>query len=62
MGIMDRLRPGQRVHPRDLRFFWRALREHDLVGTVDEPKLGEVPNPIAIVVNRVRDLLPQLNN
>jgi mitochondrial fission protein ELM1 len=62
MGIMDRLRPGQRVHPRDLRFFWRALREHDLVGTIDEPKLGDVRNPIAIVVNRVRDLLPQLNN
>ena len=26
MAIMDRLRPGQRLYPRDLRFFWDCAR------------------------------------
>ena len=27
MSVMDRLRPGRRLYPRDLRFFWAALKE-----------------------------------
>jgi hypothetical protein len=27
MGVMDRLRPGRRIYPQDLRYFWKALSD-----------------------------------
>ena len=36
IGIMDRIRPGQRLYPQDLRFFWRALAK---IGISEEPSL-----------------------
>jgi hypothetical protein len=30
----DRLRPGERIYPRDLRFFWRAL---EAAGVGEDP-------------------------
>jgi mitochondrial fission protein ELM1 len=33
MALMDRIRPTERTPPRDLRAFWRALKERDLIGS-----------------------------
>jgi mitochondrial fission protein ELM1 len=57
MGLMDRLRPGRRVHPRDLRFFWAALEDNALVGTLEQPHVGAVPDLAADIARRVRELL-----
>ena len=51
------LRPGIRMRPRDLRFFWKALAEEKLVGTVDQPRSGSIPDLNAKVVARVKTLL-----
>jgi hypothetical protein len=59
MGVMDRLRPGQRLRPRDLRFFWAALEEHGFGGTIDAPKASAPPDYAELVADRVRQLLEQ---
>jgi mitochondrial fission protein ELM1 len=59
MSIMDRLHPGQRLYPRDLRFFWAALREHGFAGTLEEPRSSNPPDYAAMVAARVRQLLVQ---
>jgi mitochondrial fission protein ELM1 len=59
MGAMDFLRPGKRVRPRDLRFFWAALEEHGFAGTLDAPKASNPPDYAALVAERVRRLLEQ---
>lgn len=56
-AILDRLRPGKRLFPRDLRFFWAALREHGLGGTLEAPKASHPPDYTALVAGRVRQLL-----
>jgi mitochondrial fission protein ELM1 len=56
-SLMDRVRPGQRVYPRDLRFFWQGLHDLHLVGTVEQPAQGAVPDVMAAVVERVRRLI-----
>jgi len=48
---------GIRMRPRDLRFFWKALAEEKLVGTVDQPRSGSIPDLNAGVVARVTGLL-----
>jgi uncharacterized protein len=53
MDFVDRLRPGRRMRPRDLRFFWRGLREHGLVGT----NFREIPDLTRIVGERIQELL-----
>ena len=57
MEQWDRSHRGQPMHPRDLRFFWTALREQGLAGTVEEPKAGTLPDVAAIAAARVRRLL-----
>jgi len=57
MAVMDRLRPGNRLYPRDLRFFWTALRQQELGGTLEEPKASAPPDYSAEVADRVRRLL-----
>jgi mitochondrial fission protein ELM1 len=57
MAIADRLRPGKRLYPRDLRFFWASLREHGFGGTVDAPGASEPPDFTAEIAERVRRLL-----
>ncbi|HYX47226.1 MAG TPA: ELM1/GtrOC1 family putative glycosyltransferase, partial [Sphingomicrobium sp.] len=37
IAVADRLRPGGRLRPRDLRFFWASLREHGFWGTIEAP-------------------------
>lgn len=55
--LWDSLRPGKRLRPRDLRFFWRALREHGFGGTLDSPVASDPPDYTALVADRVRQLL-----
>ena len=57
MRVMDVLRPGKRLRPRDLRFFWAALREQGFAGTIEEPKASSPPDYAALVADHVRRLL-----
>ncbi len=57
MAITDRIRPGKRVRPRDLRFFWESLRTHGFAGTIDTPRASEPPDFTAEIAERVRRLL-----
>jgi mitochondrial fission protein ELM1 len=57
MSVMDRLRPGRRLYPRDLRFFWAALREHGFGGTLREPRASQPPDYAELVAERIRRLL-----
>ena len=57
MAVRDRLRPGHRLYPRDLRFFWDALAKEGFGGTVDAPKASSPPDYAKIVAERVRRLL-----
>jgi hypothetical protein len=59
MAAMDRLRPGRRLYPRDLRFFWAALRDEGFGGTLEQPKASQPPDYAEIVAARVRRLLEQ---
>src|SRR5205085_6215191 len=59
IGITDRLRPGRRLRPRDLRFFWAALREEGFGGTLEAPKASSPPDYPELVAERVRRLLAQ---
>lgn len=57
MAASDLLNPGKRLFPRDLRFFWAALRDHGFGGTIDEPLTSDPPNLSAQIAERVRRLL-----
>jgi mitochondrial fission protein ELM1 len=57
MAIADRLRPGRRLYPRDLRFFWASLHEHGFGGSIDEPRASDPPDYTAEIAERVRLLL-----
>ena len=57
MAVADRLRPGKRLRPRDLRFFWTALREYGFGGTVEAPRASDPPDFTAEIAERVRRLL-----
>ena len=56
-GLMDHIRPGRPVHPRDLRFFWKELDRQGLAGTLDRPVHGSIPDVEAIAADAVRRLL-----
>jgi mitochondrial fission protein ELM1 len=56
-AVMDLLRPGKRLYPRDLRFFWSALAEAGYGGTPETPQASSPPDYAAIVAERVRQLL-----
>jgi len=57
MATMDRLRPGQRLYPRDLRFFWTALEKEHFGGSLEAPEASSPPDYAEIVAERVRRLL-----
>ena len=57
MTIMDRIRPGKRLYPRDLRFFWASLAEHGFGGTIVEPRAVNPPDFTAEIARRVRQLV-----
>jgi mitochondrial fission protein ELM1 len=56
-GYIAMLPAGTRMRPRDLRFFWKALDDRQLAGTLDEPRAGSPPDINALVAERVRGLL-----
>ncbi len=57
MAAMDRLRPDKRLYPRDLRYFWVALRTEGFGGTLEDPRASNPPDYSAEVAKRVRRLL-----
>jgi mitochondrial fission protein ELM1 len=57
MAGADRLRPGKRLYPRDLRFFWASLEEHGFAGTIEAPVASDPPDFTADVAGLVRLLL-----
>ena len=57
MAVTDRVRPGKRLYPRDLRFFWASLKEHGFGGTIDAPHASNPPDFTAEIAARVRRLL-----
>ena len=40
MALMDRLRPAERLYPRDLRFFWRTLEEIGVTDQLSRPRVS----------------------
>lgn len=56
MAAADRLRPGKRIFPRDLRFFWASLEEHGFGGTLDNPRASDPPDFTGETARRVRRL------
>jgi len=57
IAIADLVRPGKRLFPRDLRFFWASLQEHGFGGTIDAPKASDPPDFTEEIAERVRQLL-----
>ena len=57
MAVADRIRPGKRLFPRDLRFFWASLADHGFGGTIDEPLASHPPDYTAEIAECVRRLL-----
>jgi mitochondrial fission protein ELM1 len=57
MGFADWVRPGKRVFPRDLRFFWESLAEHGFGGSIDVPSASTPPDFTEQIARRVRQLL-----
>jgi hypothetical protein len=57
MAITDYVRPGKRLRPRDLRFFWESLRAHGFGGTIEAPQASDPPDFTAQIAERVRRLL-----
>ena len=56
-GLSDLLRPGKRLFPRDLRFFWASLQEHGFGGELTEPRASHPPDYTAQIAERVTQLL-----
>lgn len=59
MAAADRLRPGKRLFPRDLRFFWAALEERGFGGTISNPRASDPPDFTAETARLVRRLFEQ---
>lgn len=57
MTLADMIRPGKRLYPRDLRFFWTTLEAHGFGGTIDTPHASDPPDFTGEVAARVRRLL-----
>jgi uncharacterized protein len=57
MAVTDRVRPGKRLYPRDLRFFWASLKEHGFAGTIHAPRASDPPDFTAEIASRIRRLL-----
>lgn len=58
-ALNDTVRRGKRLFPRDLRFFWEALKEQGFGGTIAAPRASNPPDYSAMVAERVRQLLAQ---
>jgi hypothetical protein len=56
MSVVDRLRPGRPVYPRDLRFFWRGLADLGISDRMARPKVA-TGDLLQMVVERVRRVI-----
>jgi mitochondrial fission protein ELM1 len=56
MGFMDRIRPGRRVYPQDLRFFWRTLDEIGVTDRLSRPRTS-TNDEMHKVLDRIRPIL-----
>ena len=56
IGLFNSLRPGKRLYPQDLRFFWRALFE---IGIGEEPSLPRTSTEEQLkqILDRVRPIV-----
>ncbi len=57
MAAADRFRPGKRLFPHDLRFFWASLKEHGFGGTLDDPRASNPPDFTEEIAKKVKRLL-----
>lgn len=58
MALMDRLRPGERILPRDLRAFWRVLRRNGFVGAGDD-RAPVIPDVNSLAAQRCRPIFEE---
>ena len=56
MGVNDRLRPGRRLYPQDLRYFWTALHDIGVTGDLSTPRVHP-KDQWSSVVDRVTAIL-----
>jgi hypothetical protein len=54
--LMDRIRPGKRLYPQDLRFFWRALGEAGVSERLAIPKTS-TNEEMRMILERARAIL-----
>ena len=59
MGALDLLRPGRRIYPQDLRFFWRALEEVGVTETLAKPRTSP-KEVMADILGRVDRIVERL--
>jgi uncharacterized protein len=58
-GLMDSIRPGKRLYPQDLRFFWRALAEAGVTKQLATPAVS-ADDEMRQVLDRARSIVNQL--
>jgi uncharacterized protein len=58
-GLMDIIRPGKRLYPQDLRFFWRALAEAGVTELLATPVVS-TDDEMHMVIERARSIVSQL--
>jgi mitochondrial fission protein ELM1 len=56
IAISDQFRPGRRLYPQDLRFFWRALAEVGINERIGNPRIS-TDQLMQSVLDRIRPLL-----
>ena len=54
--LNDRLRPGSRIYPQDLRFFWRALADIGISDQLARPRTS-TNEVLTAVTARIRSIL-----
>ena len=58
-ALNDVLRPGRRLYPQDLRYFWRALNEVGVSDQLSRPRTS-TEAVITMILNRVRPILKSI--
>jgi mitochondrial fission protein ELM1 len=58
--VMDRIRPGQRLYPQDLRYFWSALAGIGVTERLGTPR-ASTDDEMRKVLDRVRPILDELH-
>lgn len=57
-GLIDTIRPGKRLYPQDLRFFWAALAEEGVTQQLAEPRVS-ARDEMQIVLDRSRSIVKE---